>query len=65
MYITTERGLDLRIGRGLYRFHLGIYGLRSFLIRVPFIGKAWSYGPGHSGCIGWAEVKREGLYADD
>lgn len=59
MNLTIANGVDLRIGSGLYRLRFAFHGPRDFLIRVPFIGKAWSYGPGSSGCIGWAEAKQE------
>ena len=56
---TMNGGLDLWIGSGLHHFRLSIYGRSGFLIRIPFIGKAWSYPGGYSGRMGWGGVRQE------
>lgn len=66
MNLTIERGVDLRIGQGPYRLRLAFCGWRHFLFRVPFIGKAWSYGEAGSGYFGWAAAKQEAqIYGAD
>lgn len=57
--LTIDSGVHLRIGQGLYHFRFTFRGPSDFLIRVPFLGKAWSYGAGGSGRISWAEVREE------
>jgi hypothetical protein len=65
LHTVTEHGFDLRVGHGPYRLRLAVYGWRFFLIRVPFIGKAWSFGPGVGGYSSWSEVRQEAAYAED
>ncbi len=56
MNLTIGRGVDLRLGAGLFRFRLSIHGRHGYLIRIPFIGKVWRYGLDYSGWTSWAEV---------
>ena len=59
MYITAEHGIDLQLGSGLYRFRFVFHRHEGVLLRVPFLGKFWVYGPELSGCNSWAELKQE------
>lgn len=59
--LTTDSGIDLRLGSDLYQIRLAFHGPRHWLIRVPLVGKAWAYGVGGSGRTTWAGVQEEHL----
>ena len=62
--IGQGTGIELQLGRGTHRVCVRWHGRGAWLLRVPFLGKAWRYGQ-ERGAMGWGAVRAEGAELGD
>lgn len=57
--MSIDHEIDLQFGEGIHRLVICFHSRDWWVLQVPFLGKAWSYGQEGRGRMGWAALRRQ------